>query len=136
MIKVVMEDIFTIGDDIPDDLDGSKVNAIYHPPKNGNCGYYVIDFETVCKSFRIAVKRFLKACKQDPELSKKCSDIVHTDPNSKSDVNDWIEWFNWSGSQEFKQIDIGGQQVSYEINQYDDQYDSYYFTALLMEVEE
>lgn len=129
----VVEDVFNAGDDIPDNLDSYKVNAIYHPPKNGNYGYYVIDFETMCKSFRIAVKRFIRACKNDPTLSKRVHDIIHSDPNNRSDINDWIEWFDTSGSKSFKPVDVGGQQVSYEINEGDGNYNSYYLSALLFE---
>lgn len=139
MIKVV-EDIFNTGDDLPDDLEGyNKVNAIYHPPKGDNPGYYVIDFETCVTSMRVAVKRFLKACKKDPVISKNVSDIINTDLNNRSDINNWIEWFSYSMESEsnmdmFKPSE--GQQVSCEINPYDDKYNYYYFAALLMEEDE
>ena len=127
MIKV-SEEIFRAGDEIPDNLETWKVNAIYHPPKGDNCGYYIVDFETVCISLKTAVKRFMKGCKADPELSKKCHDVI------VSDFSDWYEWFSEPNAKNmFKPIDIGGQQVMVEVNEYDGRYKSYYLSALLFE---
>lgn len=133
MIEVVNEKVYKAGEDF-DDINEYEVNAIYHPPnKNSSVGYYIIDFNTRCKSLKIAVKRFLKACKKDKELSTKVSDIVKTDLSSKFDIDDWYEWFK---SNDYKHNRIE-QQVGVEWNgPYDNGMYDCYLIAMLFEVED